>query len=99
MCFADREKHQNGQDSDVLVRWDATRDSGRSCVKTSRGATVAVSGFDSPGFPHPHLKVTLTSWESRLGVVGSLNGGVVELARGIVRQVSVLWGLGMLRAP
>ena len=60
---------------------------------------MAVSGFDGPGFPHPHLKVTLTSWESHIGVVSSLNGGVVELARGIVRQVSVLWGLGMLRAP
>ena len=40
-----------------------------------------------PVFPYPHLKATLTSWESFLDAVGASKGEVVEDARDFIRQV------------
>ena len=38
-------------------------------------------------FPYPHFKATLTSWESRLDVVGASKYEVLEDTRGMVRLV------------
>ena len=40
-----------------------------------------------PVFPYPHLKATLTSWESFPDAVGASNGEVVEDAREFIRYV------------
>ena len=40
-----------------------------------------------PVFPYPHLKATLTSWESRLDVAGAPKDEIVEDAREMLRLV------------
>ena len=48
----------------------------------------ARDNLEGPVFPYPHLKVTITSWESLLDVVGASKDGVVEDAREMLRLVS-----------
>ena len=43
--------------------------------------------LEDPVFPYPHLKATLTSWESLLDAVGASKDEVVEGAREFLRQV------------
>ena len=44
--------------------------------------------IEDPVFPYPHLKVTLTSWESTQDVADASKDEVVEDAREMLRRVS-----------